>query len=916
MTNSPKDLKYIYILILTVFQQVFAQEVPEISGTVQTPLKEIIEYASVAILHPKDSTMINFTTTDEKGEFSILETSRDTLLLQIHYVGFHSYFQDIIIGKKAINLDTIILKEDVGELDEVVISAVVPIQIKKDTVAYNTNAFKINNDDNIEDMLGKLPGMEIDADGKVIAGGNEVTKIYVDGKEFFGGDPSVVLKNLPADVIAKIEVIDKKSDESELTGISDGEKKVILNFTLKKNRKNKGFGKASAGIGLDKRYFVNANYNRFTSKTQVSAIGRSNNINVTGNNVKEFLQNANGLGDEGEGEESYSPKRRLNGFLDTQMAALHYGHEFKKKESLNTDYTYNRSRNDGITYTRRITERENNNGIDSKFNSDNSNYFDNTNNSHKVNFNYKNQSHKSHSFFAKGYLNSGETDATSNRVTNIYNEENELRNINQNTSVNNLKRDKANITLNYYKKLDTLGKNIATAFSVFTDNLERYNTTKTIVDRNLNTENPSQVINDIYRDEKFDVNTYNFSIKYTQPLGGFHFIKLEGYNNIKNNNQDVTQLRTIITDNNREELLAFLYKHTEYNYFSRLGYSYNTRKLNAYAGIEYQDYTRNFGQTHEPTINRNSNFLNPKIVVQYVPKSGYKYRAHYKKYVRAPSSVQSSTVINDLNPYFIRMGNPSLVEEIKDEYFTKVNIHDYQSKATFYGSLKYTQTQNAIIATLDIDDEYVRTRSFENSGNRVDFTTLLSFSKKIKGANVRYTLKNKNTFGKSNILINFDINQLNTERSISSIKLENYNKKIYDLKVGAEYSYTRMIYSIKRDLNRLFTTQKYYSSIDYDITDKLTVNTQFDYYIYTDNKFKPDTFLPLWNGAVSYSLSKRKKHVFKLLLIDILNKNINIDRRNVINFSEETIAESLGRYVVLSYTYKLNGNKRPKKKKK
>ena len=283
------------LIFLFIAQFILAQTEPSITGRVATPENESLPYASVALLNPKDSTMINFTTTDMDGQFKILEDSRDSLLIQIHSTGFISHFENIVFRNEPINLNNILLKEDIGVLDEVIISAVIPIQIKKDTVAFNTSAFKVNHDDNIEDMLEKLPGMEIDSDGKMIAQGNEVTKIYVDGKEFFGGDPSVVMKNLSADVIAKVEIIDKKSDESELTGVSDANKQVILNFTLKKDKKNRGFGKVSAGIGLDNRYFTSGNYNQFSSKTQFSAVASTNNINVTGSNIKNFLKSADAL---------------------------------------------------------------------------------------------------------------------------------------------------------------------------------------------------------------------------------------------------------------------------------------------------------------------------------------------------------------------------------------------------------------------------------------------------------------------------------------------------------------------------------------------------------------------------------------------------------------------------------------------
>ena len=287
-------------------------------------------------------------------------------------------------GRPLFDNDTITLKEDISSLDEIVIAAVVPVQIKKDTVSFNANSFKINHDDNIEGLLNKLPGIEIE-EGKVIAQGTTVTKIFVDGKEFFGGDPSIVLKNLSADVVAKIEVIDKKSDEAELTGVNDGNKEIVINFTLKKSKKNRGFGKVAGGLGLDNRYFSNLNYNQFNTKAQLSVIGKFNNINVTGSNIQGFLKNADGISDDSDdnGEDDFiKQQKNLNGYLKTVVAGIHYGKELKKKESFNVDYFYNLSENNGVSDTKRVFFSNSNN-----FNYSSENSYLNTSDNHNLNFN-------------------------------------------------------------------------------------------------------------------------------------------------------------------------------------------------------------------------------------------------------------------------------------------------------------------------------------------------------------------------------------------------------------------------------------------------------------------------------------------------------------------------------------------------
>ncbi|MDG1806166.1 outer membrane beta-barrel protein [Flavicella sp.] len=904
------------LIFLFIAQFILAQTEPSITGRVATPENESLPYASVALLNPKDSTMINFTTTDMDGKFKILEDSRDSLLIQIHSTGFISHFENIVFRNEPIDLNNILLKEDIGVLDEVTISAVIPIQIKKDTVAFNTSAFKVNHDDNIEDMLEKLPGMEIDSDGKMIAQGNEVTKIYVDGKEFFGGDPSVVMKNLSADVIAKVEIIDKKSDESELTGVSDGNKQVILNFTLKKDKKNRAFGKASAGIGLDNRYFASGNYNQFSSKTQFSAVVSTNNINVTGSNIKNFLKSADGLGDESDGEESTINKKSLSGFLNSQVAGLHFGHEFKKKESLNADYTFNQSQNDGTSYTNRVSS-VNENNINSNIVSN----FDNYDQNHNLNFNYKNQANNTYSYFAKGMFNASDRIISLNKFSQIYNTENILRTTNDSKFNNAQNRHRGNLKLNFYKKLNEEGKNFAVGAYATTEKLKRFNQQYTETTRNLDQETPSVVKSDIYRDELIDNNSINYNIKYTEPLGHNHYIKIEAFNTFRNIDEDVVQSKTTITDDNRQDLFEYKYNHKEYNYQSRLGYSYNIEKLNIYAGAEYQDLTRDFGELEKMSVNKKNSFINPRAFIQYKPKAGRKYRLNYKKSVRSPNIYHSSTVVNDLIPRFIRKGNPNISAEQRDDLSARVNIHDYKSALTFYGLVNLSHTKDAIIPTIEIDEDLNRVRSFENIGIKDNITTSFSLSKKINRLPVRYTIKNRNSFQKSNSLINYVLNDVSANRYSGSLRFENHNKNIFDFKIGAEYSMNQTNFSIRKELNREFATQHYFTKFDYDFTKKLSFNTQFDYYLYSydtatsNENFSTDVILPLWNTAISYSFTPKKNNVVKLILIDMLNKNVDIRRRSSVNYFEETSTESLGMYAVVSYTYRLNNGARKKLKK-
>ncbi len=883
----------------------------QVSGNIIDPQNQPIELASVVLLNPKDSTVVNYSITDNKGHFKIIEPKQGPLLFQASSLGFQAFYKTIRLDGKPIDLKNITLKDDISTLDAVMISAVIPIQIKKDTIAFNANSFKVNHDDTIESLLSKLPGVEVDSDGKVVAQGNEVARIFVDGKEFFGGDPSIVLKNLSADAISKVEVIDKKSDEAELTGVDDGNKEVIINFTLKKTKKNQGFGKLSAGTGLDSRYFSNLNYNQFNPKTQISVVGKFNNINITGSNIRGFLQNANGIADDSDDDENNSSQiqRPLSGFLTTGVAGLHIGHEFKKDESFNADYFYNHTNNNGLSFANRITFSGKNNF---NFNSDND--FENTTNNHNLNFNYQNKSHKMHSLHINGGFTSDIRTNVLDRKGRFINDSNEL--VTTNNSDLNTKNDRqtARLNINYSQRLLKQGRNFSTGLNTTIANRNYDNTQNTFITRNIGKPNESEREQLTLRDEAVKNTQLYLYFNYTEPLWEQHYFKIQGVVLNKIDQEDALQSRTTISDNNKEERLDFKFKNTERRYTTRFSHNYNSTKWHLSYGAELQDLNRAFGADGDMPLIRNQFYLNPLATLQFKPKHGVKYRFTYKRIIKSPRTSQITTIVNDLNPYFIRTGNPNLRTEKADVITLNNTIHDFKSSLSFYSRIQFQYIEDAIISNVLIDDDFIRTRTYENGGNNKRLRTNLSLSKKIKTLGIRYTLKNKNLFQTSNALVNNELNDVTTQDYLFSLSFENSNKSTFDVKTGASYSTNKTAFSLVDDLDRTFTKQNYFASFDYEFSKKLNLNTQLDYIVFTDNKFTNNQELPIWNAALSYAFTGNKRNILKLVLIDILDKNVDVFRRSTVNYFEETTTESLGRYVILSYTYKLNGGKRKKTK--
>ncbi|MGL4630169.1 MAG: TonB-dependent receptor, partial [Leadbetterella sp.] len=277
------------ICLLFILKTTFSQGYI-IKGILQDTANTPLGLCTVLLLKPTDSTLVTFTRADDKGFFQFKNIKKQDYLIKITYSGLIPY-QTLVkyIEENQVDLGVIRLKPILKELMEVVIkTARAPIEIRGDTIEYDARKFKVPPGSSVEDLLRRLPGFQIDADGNIKAQGERVQKVLVDGKSFFGNDPKVATKQLPAESINRIQVFDDKSEQSKLTGIEDGKRDKTVNLELKEEFKKGGFGKITAGIGTDERLMTKGNYNRFNQKNQFSIVGFGNNLNQTGLNRDDY----------------------------------------------------------------------------------------------------------------------------------------------------------------------------------------------------------------------------------------------------------------------------------------------------------------------------------------------------------------------------------------------------------------------------------------------------------------------------------------------------------------------------------------------------------------------------------------------------------------------------------------------------
>lgn len=253
-----------------------------IRGTVADKQGEPLVGATVRLLKP-DSTRVGATIADADGRFAITNVSNGRYILLAEYVGSTPQARDVTVKDADIRVKKMLLEESATTLKEAVVEGIrTPMKVMQDTVEFAADTYKTQPNAVVEDLLKRLPGVEVSSDGKITANGKEVSKILVDGKEFFSDDPKVASKNLPVNMVDKLQVVDRKSDLARLTGVDDGEDETVINLTVKKGMKNGWFGQAEAGAGTDSRYMGAFTVNRFWNDNQMTLLGAINNTNEMG----------------------------------------------------------------------------------------------------------------------------------------------------------------------------------------------------------------------------------------------------------------------------------------------------------------------------------------------------------------------------------------------------------------------------------------------------------------------------------------------------------------------------------------------------------------------------------------------------------------------------------------------------------
>ena len=918
-----KNIFTLLVLLLAVASQpLHAQNAKfSLDGTVLDSTLSPIESATVVLLKAADSTMESFSLTNKEGAFSFTRIPSGDYLIQVSFLGYHNLMKKVTLSENK-TLQPLELQPLSVTLEEVEISAErTPIMIKGDTIQYNADAFKTQPGSVVEDLLKKLPGVEVDRDGNVKAMGEDVQNILVDGKEFFGNDPKVATKNLPADAIDNVKVYDKKSDMAEFTGVDDGRREKTINLELKEDKKKGVFGKLMAGYGTEDRFNSKLSLNKFGKKLQLSVLGMANNVNEQGFSLNDYINFMGGMQNMmGGGGGGGSMRLTMNaggggiplgmggqnyGFMNTGAGGVNFNYDFGKKTELSSSYFYNRMTND---IQRDVTRQQflNNETFDSE---DNSKRLS-TNHNHRVNLTLKHQIDSSQNLILRSSFGFNDAISDENSNSQTFNPKKILENAGERISTSEGQNYNVSTNLIYRKRLKKKGRSFVADLTLRLADDDQQGSLYSV---NSFSPNGINAFSDTIQQTQGQVNeqlNYGAKVSYTEPLGKRRYLEFNYSHQNFSNEWDRTVYDIVEGVAPRESLNDQLSNHY------RRGYTYdnggisimkNRRKSNLTVGVNFQrSHLDGEIISADTTIQKTFKNVLPRFSYHRDLTSSKSFDANYVTSVQEPSLEQLQPIVDNTNPLNIYVGNPDL----RPEYSHNLTLHFMSfSQFTFtniFGFLRGTYTANKITNAKWVDSLFRQTTQPINVANDLRVNGMISFGRPLKFIKSRFNIEANSLYNRAILFINNQQNQTNRLVNNVDVSLENRKKEVVDIVIGADLSYNITRYSEATDLNQDFLNQVYYADLTIQFAKTWSVNTSFDYSIYAGDAFNEDQKIPLWRASLTKYLLKHKRGQLRFSAFDLLNKNQGINRSSSFNYIQEERIATLSRYFMVSFTYNLS----------
>ena len=908
--------RFIVLLIACLMIQQASAQTFSVRGRLLDMEDNNLPNSTVLLLNARDSTMVNYALTDHTGNFDIGPIERDAYLLRFSYVGYQVLMIPVEPPEgDVLDLDVIRMEEQRTILGEVtIVGERISMTIRGDTIEYDALAFGVQPHEMVEDLLKRLPGVEVDPDGTIRAQGEQVRRVLVNGREFFGRDPQMATRNLPADAVSKVHVFDERSEQAQFTGIDDGERERTMNLELKEEHRQGMFGNTTLGYGPENKYQGHTNINRFDANSQFSILGMGNNINQQGFSMADYMNFSGGAQSimgggggmvqitmDGPGGIPINVDGRpgTNGLMTSWAGGANMNRDFRDKTNLTLSYFYNHLAHD----VNQNLERENYLPQGSYDYFQNSNQ-ENNNDNHRLNLrlDHKFSDKSSVLLTFGGSLNRTGLNQTASSQTfgiagNIQNT-GEQFNVAEGQSMN------MQSSLLWRQRLSRPGRTISAQMN--------FNAGANKHDRSLEALN--RFFHDIITEEFILQNNYqdNLSrsmganLSYTEPLGNRRFLELNYRVTVNRNEVDQQVFDLVEGEEVVNEYLTNIYNNTHLYHRGGFNAMINRDMYNVTFGA-YVQGTSLKGEllTHNEKISERFVNILPLARFNYQFSSFQRLFINYETTVQEPRMQQLQPIVDNRDPLNIYVGNPDLEPAYRNRLTMRYNSFNPVSSFGFFVFSTVDYVKDAITNAVYVNENMVRTITPVNTQSNLNLTGNVNVNFGLSAISSRIMLGSRITRTQSTNILN-ELSQRITNNMINGNIRYNFRPGDHletHLTASVNWQLTEYEFSA---LEQAYLNQTYGVESSWRFLDHYHVNAGFRYMVYQGRSSDFDQKLPLLEMGFSRRFLKNNSGELRLSAYNLLNQDLGVSQRVDVNFLEQQVTNSLGRYFLLSFTYSLN----------
>ena len=933
MNSSHNYIMKPFFILLCLFltTTVLAQRTgpkPEIGGmVVDSATGKFLGQAAVSLLMARDSSYVMGTITDGDGQFQLRNVAPGHYRLLITFLGYRNGYQSVMVVSDVPKIDGIIVQmvEQSSQLQEVVIRQErAPVTMKHDTVEFNAGSFKTQPNAAVEELLRKLPGIQVSRDGTIKAQGQTVRRVLVDGKPFFGDDHKMATRNLPAGIIDKVQLYDQSSDQSQFSGVDDGNRERTINLTLRRDKRKGYFGQNELGFGTARdgqanRYQGRLNLNRFNNGRQLSLIGQANNLNQQNFTLGVGPAQAPVfVGDQEGGVPTGS--QTPSTVIEVRAAGLNYKDKLGKRAELSTSYFLNQ----GITTTDQQSRRTSILPAIGRYQqlltTDQQQYSQNRQLTHRFNLRLDWQLDSMTSLRLTSNLSWQITDYASrlssrSALPGLSGQPNQV----VNTGVTSY--ESAGNSLNGYNNLLLMRKfqRDGRTLSVNLNTVPGDGDTKAL-NQSANTfydsTGANPVLNVLNQQNRQTIRTLQntLTLSYTEPLSLTQKIELRYAYSANSNRADRLT-------NDRDEATG-LYDRPNRplsNQFSsafayhRAGATFQNQRLR-YRWAVGADVQQSFLhlENRSADTNQRRQYVNllPNVLFNYTFSGNRNLRLHYRTRLNAPSIAQLQPVIDNTNPLNIRVGNPQLAPEFYQAVFLTYNGSTDEGDNSFFAFVGLNQSNNRIATSTMISPAGVQTTRPVNADGFWSANGSVSIGRRLQPAKLGLTFSTDVALSQTVSFINDQRNETRTASVGQGVRLQSNFSSNLEYGISANVTYQTASYSLPlrgtdAKQNTAFWSQYATADLFWKLPFRFVLTTDLTYTATTGRAAGYNQQFMGWNAALARQFFKGDQGELRVQVFDVLNQNRSLIRNTTDTYIEDVQSRILRRYLLVSFVYNL-----------